>query len=90
MGVGLIHPRPDPATEDARMTQGHDALKIEDAVNETCPWSGKPIVAEALTLYNGAVVGFCNTGCRDKFATAVRAFEGALQARRVESAGAEG
>ena len=67
----------------------HDALRIEDAVNETCPWSGEPIVADALTLYAGAVVGFCNTGCRDKFATAVLSFEGALQARRVERAGLE-
>jgi hypothetical protein len=43
-------------------------LKLEDAVNETCPWSGKPIAADSLTRYQGAVVGFCNPGCRDKFA----------------------
>jgi hypothetical protein len=62
-------------------------LRIEDAVNETCPWSGKPIAADSLTLYNGAVVGFCNPGCRDKFAAAVKHFEGALQAHRAETAG---
>jgi hypothetical protein len=62
-------------------------LRIEDAVNDLCPWSGKPIVPEALTLYNGAVVGFCNTECRDKFARAVAAFEDALRARRVANAG---
>ena len=62
-------------------------LRIEDAVNETCPWSGKPIAADSLTLYNGAVVGFCNPECRDKFAQAIRGFEDALQARRAESAG---
>ena len=62
-------------------------LKIEDAINETCPWSGKPVSADALTLYNGAVVGFCNPECRDKFARAIQAFEAALQARRVERAG---
>lgn len=61
-------------------------LRVEDAVNETCPWSGKPIAADSLTLYKGAVVGFCNTGCRDKFEKAIDHFEGALQARRAESA----
>ncbi|GJE15590.1 glutathione S-transferase [Methylobacterium marchantiae] len=69
------------------LSQAHDTLRIEDAVNEVCPWSGKPIAADSLTLYNGSVVGFCNPGCRDKFAAAVNAFEAALQARRVSSAG---
>jgi hypothetical protein len=32
-----------------------------------CPWSGDPVSADSLTLYRGEVVGFCNTGCRDKF-----------------------
>ena len=53
-------------------------LRIEDAVNKTCPWSGKPIAADSLTLYRGEVVGFCNPGCRDKFETAVKHFEEAL------------
>lgn len=61
-------------------------LRVEDAVNEACPWSGKPIAADSLTLYNGAVVGFCNPGCRDKFERAVRHFEDALQARRAQTA----
>jgi hypothetical protein len=65
----------------------HEPLRIEDAVNEVCPWSGKPIAADSLTLYNGAVVGFCNPECRDKFAAAISGFEAALQARRVSSAG---
>ena len=63
------------------------ALRIEDAVNDACPWSGKPIAADSLTLYKGAVVGFCNPDCRDRFARAVGAFEAALQARRAASAG---
>ncbi|WP_375456421.1 glutathione S-transferase [uncultured Methylobacterium sp.] len=62
-------------------------LRIEDAVNETCPWSGRPIAADSLTLYNGAVVGFCEPDCRDRFARALSAFEDALQARRAASAG---
>ena len=53
-------------------------LRIEDAVNETCPWSGKPIAADSLTFYRGHVVGFCNPGCRDKFEAATRHFEAAL------------
>ena len=56
---------------------GDGVLRIEDAVNETCPWSGKPVSPDALTLYNGAVVGFCNPGCRDKFQTALAHFEAA-------------
>ena len=54
------------------------ALRIEDAVNDTCPWSGKPVSADSLTLYKDAVAGFCNPGCRDKFESAVRHFEAAL------------
>jgi hypothetical protein len=59
------------------MSDGH-ALLVEDAINETCPWSGKPIAGDSLTTYNGAVVGFCNPGCRDKFETATRHFDTAL------------
>ena len=58
-----------------------EALRIEDAVNETCPWSGKPIAPDSLTTYRGAVVGFCNPGCRDQFETAVTHFEKALAER---------
>ena len=54
------------------------ALRIEDAINETCPWSAKPIAADSLTLYRGEVVGFCNPGCRDKFEKAVAHFDDAL------------
>ncbi|MBZ9603935.1 glutathione S-transferase [Phyllobacterium chamaecytisi] len=60
-------------------------LKIGDAINTTCPWSGDPIKGDSLTLYNGAVVGFCNTGCRDKFEKAINHFEAALQRRGYES-----
>lgn len=53
-------------------------LKLEDAVNQTCPWSGDPVSPDSLTLYKGRVVGFCNTGCRDKFENAVKHFDAAL------------
>lgn len=59
-----------------------DGPRLEDAVNETCPWSGDPIAADSLTTYRGAVVGFCNPGCRDKFDTATKAFDLALDARQ--------
>ena len=60
------------------------ALDIADCINETCPWSGKPVQADSLTEYDGRVVGFCSPGCRDKFETAVRHFEkaGASEAAR--------
>ncbi len=55
-------------------------LDLADCVNRLCPWSGKPVSADSLTLYRGRVVGFCNTGCRDRFETAVNRFEAALGA----------
>ena len=50
-------------------------LKTEECINSNCPWSGKPIDADSLTLYKGNVVGFCNTGCRDAFAESLTLFE---------------
>ena len=67
-----------------------EALRIEDAINDTCPWSGRPVAADALTRYSGAVVGFCNAGCRDKFVAATTHFEAALAARRLIAASVQG
>jgi hypothetical protein len=50
-------------------------LRLEDCVNQVCPWSGKPVSADSLALYRGQVVGFCNPGCRDKFAAATGPFD---------------
>ena len=58
-----------------------DDLRLEDCVNSTCPWSGKPVSADSLTRYRGKVVGFCNTGCVEKFEAATRAFDSAIEAR---------
>ena len=33
------------------------ALDIADCINETCPWSGKPVQADSLAEYGGRVVG---------------------------------
>jgi len=54
------------------------APSLSDCVNDVCPWSGKPVAADSLTRYRGAVVGFCNPGCRDKFEKAVGMFETAI------------
>ena len=53
--------------------------RLEDCVNEICPWSGKPVSADSLTYYRGRVVGFCNPGCRDKFEKATRSFDEQLR-----------
>ena len=53
-------------------------LRIDDCVNRRCPFSGKPVQADSLTLYEGKVVGFCNPGCRDKFAAAPARFPEAV------------
>ncbi|WP_300038900.1 galactose oxidase early set domain-containing protein [uncultured Roseobacter sp.] len=37
------------------------------AVNATCPWSGKPVRADATTVFEGRTVGFCSTAHRDRF-----------------------
>jgi uncharacterized damage-inducible protein DinB len=44
-------------------------------INKNCPWSGKKIQADSLTQYKGHQVGFCNTGCRDKFEKAIKLFD---------------
>lgn len=54
-------------------------ITIKDAINQNCPWSGKPIVEDSLTLYKGKVVGFCNPGCKDKFEKAVTSFDEILK-----------
>ena len=59
----------------------NDPLRLEASVNETCPWSGEPVSADSLTLYKGEVVGFCNTGCRDKFEKAASAFDAAIEGK---------
>ena len=56
-------------------------LRLEDCVNQACPWSGKRVSADSLTLYRGQVVGFCNPGCRDKFDAATSAFDPLIEAQ---------
>ena len=56
-------------------------LKLEDCVNDVCPWSGKPVSGDSLTLYRGKVVGFCNPGCREKFESATRVFDQVIESK---------
>ena len=57
-------------------------LNFSDCVNQVCPWSGKPVSADSLTRYRGKVVGFCNTGCRDKFEAATSALDAAIEGKK--------
>ena len=57
-------------------------LRMVVCINRTCPWSGKPVSADSLTMYRGKVVGFCNPGCREKFEAATGAFDALIDGRR--------
>ncbi|MBA3512464.1 glutathione S-transferase [Sphingomonas sp.] len=59
-----------------------DDLRIVLCVNRTCPWSGKPVSSDSLTMYRGKVVGFCNPGCREKFEAATGAFDALIDGPR--------
>jgi YHS domain-containing protein len=56
-------------------------LRLEDCVNDVCPWSGKPVSADSLAVYRGKVVGFCNPACRDKFEAATHAFDSRIESK---------
>jgi len=61
-----------------------EPLRIEDAINDVCPVSGKAVSADALTRQAGQVVGFCCPDCPAKLAAAgadgLRRFEKQLEA----------
>jgi len=42
---------------------------MNNAINTYCPRSGDPVKSDSLTEYKGNIVGFCNPGCRDDFAS---------------------
>jgi hypothetical protein len=72
---------PDFSKKGAFGMSNGSTLQLADAINELCPWSGKPIEEGSLTVWNGVVVGFCNPGCRDKFERAQTHFAAALSQR---------
>ena len=39
-------------------------LNIADCINESCPWSGKPVQADSLTEYDGQVVEYLDRGSK--------------------------
>ncbi|HAG71548.1 MAG TPA: glutathione S-transferase [Gammaproteobacteria bacterium] len=53
-------------------------LDLKAAINGNFLWSGNPIEKNSLTTYKGQVVGFYNTGCRDKFDKAIDLFDDLL------------
>lgn len=59
-------------------------LKRADCINDICPWSGKPVSTDSLMLYRDQVIGFCNTGCRDKFKKAVELFDPLIETNKEE------
>lgn len=67
------------------MNETRADLSLDHCINDICPWSGKPVSADSLTLYKGNVVGFCNAGCRDKFEKAVTDFETRLSEKTLET-----
>ena len=50
------------------------------AINSLCPWSGDTVSDDSLAGYRGRIVGFCNPGCRDKFARATSIFDQLIEA----------
>ena len=62
-------------TESSQPQARPDEFALADAINDICPWSGKPVRADSLTNYGEHVVGFCNPGCRDKFNAALEMFD---------------
>ena len=59
-----------------------DEPRLEECVNQTCPWSDQPVSADSLMRYKGSVVGFCNPGCKDKFEAATQAFDAAIEGKK--------
>ena len=65
-------------TETSQPCNRPGKFTLADAINDVCPWSGKPVWADSLTHYRGHVAGFCNPGCRDKFVAATGMFDGRI------------
>lgn len=61
-------------------------LKIEDCVNDVCPWSGKIVSPTALMPYHGQVVGFASPADRDRFLATFIALEAAMPDARGQKA----
>lgn len=62
-------------------------LEVKDCVNALCPFSGKAVQADSLTTFEGHVVGFCNPGCRDNFASSPENYPDAVSYFRDRSSG---
>ena len=73
-GHFVQHDAADMVTRSMCMWLHRDGPPVEKSaafaavINPTCPFSGDPVLADSITLFQGKGVGFCNPGCRDKFA----------------------
>ena len=52
-------------------------LNIDDCINETCPWSGKPVQADSLALYDKHFLAMMSSD------SAIRAAATSLKARSI-------
>ena len=59
--------RGDYVAEAIPTEESAEAKPKPKPVNDKCPISGTPVVADAVTEYQGKVVGFCCNKCKGKF-----------------------
>ena len=55
------------------------AVEGVKAVNENCPYSGKPVRADSLAEIDGVAIGYCNQFCRDKSVADAEAWPGTVE-----------
>lgn len=88
MEENWFHARYEPFPEenfadwaDPRPPRNVEAWKgdVRARVNLACPFSGKPVKADSLAVADGVVIGFCNSGCRDKFVADPTAYPQAMR-----------
>jgi hypothetical protein len=64
--------------DDRQTRLAAPALTLEACVNDVCPWTGKPVAADALAFYKGRVIGFATPELRDRFFAAMVIFDAAI------------
>jgi|GEM_PF-3509978 hypothetical protein len=72
--VGVEVAATEPALDCCGGESPSSLQQASGAVNETCPWSGKPVHPAAVLIHQDRVVGFCSQSHRDKFARAIEHF----------------
>lgn len=75
--------------ELAKQYNGKKIKNVGSPLNSHCPWSQKAVSHDSLTEYLSFTVGFCNSDCRDTFATARSVFDDLIEESAVVREGAE-